>query len=553
MTTFVSILLTLVLSSCFLLVPWPARAADLLFQERDGASVQVLTESQISELNDPFFKLVLKDNLDATDLEAVEDLIQPAISRRQTFVVDEHIASSKLHQTRRSVLVYGGSNKGETIIPGHVMLSVVFSSDSFPASPSIEAMGWDQGRRRFNYYKLDSTGGSGLSWKFRGSSLGADQLSTSERHGTCMACHINGGPVMKELLLPWNNWQSNRDGHEYLIPGKPNSWPVSTTPFLNGRLRGAETLELIILDRVNDFNRARIELGISELQSSPSKQVKNAKQLLSPLFKTSEYNLISSGAKSGLDPFQDNNKSGPSGDIRIPTSFFLNQRIISGGGVTGYQGLGILGSSEFETASQMSFDEYMRVVNDSKLTIGDNEGDARFAWLVPEASHIDNSMINLLIQEGVVTPQFAAAALAVDLEHSVFSKQRESLLEFIPERFNYEPLRPEEEPLKVNRHPDGLTQLVIANLESVSPSPNSAAKIFLDRLRASDPIGLLQKDVDTAVRRFSDNMDKDDPATRALEIQALMDRANEIRRTALTDPVLSRLDESEGLLLPLPR
>ena len=65
-------------------------------------------------------------------------------------------------------------------------------NDQGLAAEDIEALGWDDARSRYNYYKLDRGGGVSSIWKFRGSSVGADAVTATARAGTCMRCHITG-------------------------------------------------------------------------------------------------------------------------------------------------------------------------------------------------------------------------------------------------------------------------------------------------------------------------------------------------------------------------
>jgi hypothetical protein len=65
----------------------------------------------------------------------------------------------------------------------------------------------------------------------------------------------------------------------------------------------------------------------------------------------------------------------------------------------------------------------------------------------------------------VITPHFLAAALSVDLENPVFlSKDRESLLNFIPREFHFKPLSDQINPNKAPRNSadDLLTTAVVA-------------------------------------------------------------------------------------------
>ncbi len=128
------------------------------------------------------------------------------------------------------------------------MLSVAFDSERFADNMRfIEVLAWDNAHGRYNYYKLDQTGtpDQRMSWKFRGSSEDADLLNDADREGTCMQCHINGAPVMKELPFPWNNWHSLQSRADYLTTAAPvaQQWPVSADRRLGTRLNGAERLE----------------------------------------------------------------------------------------------------------------------------------------------------------------------------------------------------------------------------------------------------------------------------------------------------------------------
>ena len=209
-----------------------------LKQLKDREPARSLTAVEFASLGDPLFLLVLKERADVTNLGILEELIQPDLSKRQVFVVDENIADSRRNQGRRSVLTFTGENQN-IILNSNVMLSVFFTSEEFSDTPrQIEAWAWDNSRGRYNYYKMDNTGtpDGRLSWKFRGSSAGADLLSPADRGGTCMACHINGGPVMKELLRPWNNWHSSDSQIVYLQPTAAAAirWPVATSSRLRG-------------------------------------------------------------------------------------------------------------------------------------------------------------------------------------------------------------------------------------------------------------------------------------------------------------------------------
>ena len=209
---------------------------------------------------------------------------------------------------------------------------------------------------------LDSMGSrSSLTWKFRTSSLGADQLSLEDpedRRGTCLGCHINGAPVMKELFFPWNNWHSTASPATYLqrTAAPAERWPVAMAPRLTGEivnfrqhggLASAQILEKNIISAIRQFNTRRINIALKRRDDDGNLdlrdgqlEVMDAKRLLRHLFVTTEFNITTAERKSGLHPFPEETTQGPAGDVVIPDSFFLNVNLIRGGGFSGLTGRG---------------------------------------------------------------------------------------------------------------------------------------------------------------------------------------------------------------------
>jgi hypothetical protein len=462
-------------------------------QLRDGGPVTNMTPAELSRLEDPLFLLVLKNQPQATKLEQIEKLLMGAKGERHLFVVHEDILDAALGQERRSVTAYKGTNQNVRLDP-NVSLSLSFN-DTALDTRSIEAWGWDNRRSRYNYYKLD---GNPLTWKFRGSSVDADQLTPAQRNGTCLACHINGAPVMKELPIPWNNWHSFRSLVAHLSPTAPGHWKIAESLVFRD-LKGAENLETeFVIPSIKQFNGRRIsQLTRQNAAGQPVafpgglNEITDGPRLLRPLFQTTEYNITSAEQLSGLHPLPAAG-TGPTEIVKAPATFFLNANLLAGGGITRYEGLGIPEARAFVDLLQLQPNEYAAVVKRFETKIGGVAGDANFAWLVPEASHVDNEMIDLLVRRGVVTRDFAAAVMLVDLETPVFSKPRESLLSFIPAQFRFRPLNPGDVPAA---HPDALTQAVIAKLKTSGPAASSAAAEFLAALENPNPVELLRQKV----------------------------------------------------------
>jgi hypothetical protein len=551
MLTYLVVIFSLILSLVLAVAPAYAQIPNgVLLNQRPNGQVEPLTPEQQASLGDPFFNLVLKEHADVTSLAEVLDLIQPQPNQRETFVVDEKIADSTRGQSRRAVLAFTGSN-GQPLT-SNVMLSVSFNSERFPNSQPIEGWGWDSQRGRYNYYKLDRTGTPGrFSWKFRGSSDGADLLSPQARQGSCMQCHINGAPIMKELFRPWNNWDSLDFRALYLRPDFRDSWLVASNDIVQ-HLKGAETLELSILPAITQFNRQKV-LRSFVRDSNGMGQVVEGKRLLKPLFVTTEYNIISSDRqKSGLHPFHSVTSDSPSEKVNIPNSFFLNANLISGGTTARYRGLGISQSQSFKDITDVTHQEYKDLITESGVQLGGQPGDAVFAWFVPEPSHVDNDLIDQLMKQGVVTPEFIAAVMAIDLETPVLSAKRQELLDLIPDEFRFQPLPPGADPLTQKRHPDELTQSVIATLESQNPSSDSTAGEFLAILKSDNPIEVLRERVQAYRTNLDSKLNSSNPEIRKAELKRLYDVAIARRQAIQDDQTLSPLNETGDLLFPVP-
>lgn len=524
------------------------------------SSLRLMTQAEHAELGDPFFRLVLDGHADARDLDALEALLQPDPSRRHTFVVSENLLDPQRGHPLRAVIGFTGAHQGQ-VLDANVMLSVGFSTEGFSSRPAfIEAWGWDNFRGRYNYYKLDGEGlPDGLQlWKFRGSSDGADLLSAADRRGTCMACHTNGAPVMKELAFPWNNWHSDRFPVAALRPG--SDWPVAADERLGSRLRGAEALETrFIVPAIDQFNNRRVNAALErrdadgdvQLDAEGRARVMEGPRLLKHLFVTTEINMASANQASNLFPGTPGDR--PDQPVEIPSTFFLDAHLIGGNRPVRLDGLGVLEAARFnqhrmdaeiERPFAVSPDEYRQLVLDSGQRIAEVPGaDTGFAWFVPIASHMDNSMAERLVRRGVVTRRLVAAIAAVDLETPVFSAERQRLLAHVPETFRF---TPGGSPSGDGELPE-LERSIVASLEASDPAPGSPEALFLERLTADDPVALLRQDVVAYRARLATKLS--DPATRPAELRRLFDLAHDRRQEFLAVQIFAPLEES-ALLFP---
>lgn len=265
----------------------------------------------------------------------------------------------------------------------------------------IELIAWDKLKNLFNFYELIGTG-NGAQWFYRGDSgdILADNAhlylnSQGPKFGStlrCSGCHTSGGPIMKEMAAPHNDWWTT-------------SRPLSFSP-------NAVSSELANwvqqLGDASDFSQS-VKVGISKLEGSP--QYQNAKQRISlqatlrPLFCETEINLESDAVPLDKGAHV----------LQIPSASVVNPYLAKGS-------LTINSSS------------YRQLLNDFGMRFPEtNLPDADHGWLVAVKGHSDLVAIQSLLEKGIVTEEFIADVLAVDFEHPLFSAKRCGLVQLIPQ------------------------------------------------------------------------------------------------------------------------
>lgn len=547
-----------------------------LVQLRNADAPKPIPPAELAKLGDPFFNRMLKNHAEVTKLKDVLELIEPDPGKRRVYVVDEEIVDTTATGGRRAVVDFTAAE-----LQGNVMLAPSLTPTRFPGtSQMLEVWGWDDQRGRYNYYRMDSIASDGngnltsgpLTWKFRGSSEDVDLLlpnaekpeldgtesATRLRDGRCFECHINGGPVMKELLRPWNNWHSLDFKAKYLDPHSPGAWPVATLLPAFGKLAQAETLEDPIIQGLRRFNTKRLAALLQRQPGTDDPQtdaggrtlVLDGPRLLRPLFVATELNLISAVDRTGLQRFNAATDFVPELKFNLPNSAFLNVSLIAGGQAPNYAGLKIIEASSFSSFSNLTQEENLKLVKAGGLgLLGRNPGDTHFGWFGPEASHIDNDLVDQCLKRGVITSHFLAAVLAIDLENPVFSARRAGLLKLIPKTFSFTPVTGgEPAALPRDASNDLLTKAVIEKLEFGTPAAGSAEAEFLNLLKSTDAVPLLKQRV-IAYRDRVQAALASTPATRNTELNRLFQRLLRSRDAMLKSPVFSPLDET-GHLFP---
>jgi len=518
-----------------------AQPQEIFCQPIECGTFRVLDDTHKSQLQDPFFRLVLAPRPDVRKLADIEALIMGTEGQRRFFVVSEEIKSSVQPASRRAVIDFVGKN-GTFNLSSDVFLSFSFNSMTFPEAPDLEVLAWDEVNGVYNFYKLDREGEPNQVWKLAATSRNVDTISPQQRAGTCLACHASGFPVMKELRFPWNNWHSGQSRIDYLqqITAPERRWPVAANPhFSPSTFLLGEDFEKSISAAIGRSNSRRFEQLIIK-QTGGKLTVADARRVLRPLFETTEVNLVSAGQQSGLHPLSGTTQVGPSQTIKIPNSFFLMSAVLGGAGVNE--------ANEFQSVAIVQPADYKALIENSGVRItsdltGRIRGDTHFSWFTPEQGFVASNWIATLIENGVVSKAFVAAVAGADLETPVFSKERAMLLKFVPASFTAIP---------GEQYPDTLTRAIIAALETSAPAPGSVAAQFLATLKATDPVAVVRSRVEEYKSRIAQRLGPNaDAPTHAGELQRLFAALIDRRKAMIDHPLFGNLIESEALL-PMP-
>jgi hypothetical protein len=265
----------------------------------------------------------------------------------------------------------------------------------------VELIAWDKKKGMYNFYELIGQGGK-AQWFYRGDS--ADILHDNANidrdvpHGQdkfgkrlrCSGCHASGGPIMKEMASPHNDWWTEARP----LPFGSNCPSSEINKWLEG-----------VVDA--DQLAQNVKTGIQKLEDSPSYRKARAamslQEKLRPLFCENEINLESSPKPSDS-----------AGAVQIPGGFFMNP---------------LLGSPKV-FVPQATYQKYLR---DNSMAFPEtNRSDSDHPWLTPVKGYSDLLAIQTLMNESLIDKAFMTSVLSIDIERPLLSKSRCSLLKLVP-------------------------------------------------------------------------------------------------------------------------
>ena len=296
-----------------------------------------------------------------------------------------------------------------------------------PDNLLLETFVWDPKKNAFNFYEIRGSGQGGV-WFYRGDSYdiqadianlwraydpsqpifmgptAADGTATMPRL-RCSGCHMNGGPIMKELAAPHDSW-----------------W-TTQRPLDLGALRIAPEFVPILANVVSaeEFSKW-VKAGDEKLLGNADYWTKRGalslQEQLRPLFCEQEVNL-----ESDMAPLE-----GSATSIRAPAGAFVDQRLA--GDVQAitidkklYTNALTLFQSQFMDYQSGSFANSVQPIN---------QIDADHAFEVPVKSHSDMLLVQKMIAAGLIDEKFAFDVIAIDMTRPMFSPQRCGLLQLVP-------------------------------------------------------------------------------------------------------------------------
>jgi hypothetical protein len=267
----------------------------------------------------------------------------------------------------------------------------------------IELLAWDPVKEVFNFYELTDDRG-GPKWFYRGDSIDIQndvrllhrqpdpnrpQFGKQLR---CSGCHTAGGPIMKELAAPHNDWWT-----------KARPLPLDK-PRPDAQLASV-LKELVDAEELATSVKAGLDKMAASAKFLQAKQALTLQEQLRPLFCEVELNLESDPA-----PLDDKREQ-----INIPSAFFVNP-LLARGSVS-------VRRAHYDAAlaeAKSSFPETSRA-------------DADHGWLTPVKAFSDALAIDSLVKQGLIDPEFVSDVLAIDLTTPLFSTRRCKLLRLLPD------------------------------------------------------------------------------------------------------------------------
>ncbi|MBL4689518.1 MAG: hypothetical protein JKY37_33325 [Nannocystaceae bacterium] len=371
---------------------------------------------RLDSLNDPFARAVLKATTDGCvtslpEIVAKLEVTEPGCTQSSAIVSEtgqyQTDDGSFLDPNPGYRIVSARGCSGETSRPRWHMMFSNFGASKGRLGGAPEVIAFDEEAGVFNYYLA---GNGGYEW--HGNSIDA----ATEGGNRCGNCHNNGGLIQKELDSPWINWE-----HFDEISGTDEFYEKFETQTV--RIDGEEK-EIQLMGRkgsldgasvenlVEQSTRIYVETGLVPTLLGEKDLAPNVKQLLEPLFCTSEINLQTGGSATG--------------GVTFRSDFFL-AREFSDSDFNG--GIGALKGSGQVRLSEEQYDAAIeRIGQTVKALASAGITDTKRRLTYPERSFVDGAITAQLLKVGVMDEDLISDILMVDFTRPLWSDARCELL-----------------------------------------------------------------------------------------------------------------------------
>jgi hypothetical protein len=431
----------------------PELLSEGVFQFRLGRDPRLISMSaaQISELGDPFARLLLSRN------------VFPLSLRKLLSDLDERNSDPSGLPDQRSFLVADGGKipwTPETAALRREFRFVVTRAARGASQPDLliaastnldsetiflQLIAWDSVHEAYQFYQR-----LGHGWAWAGSSW--DALANDTRGKGPFDSHVNGALVMKELKFPWVNWHSMAASitRDALAPGDP-----LPTESLYQQRGGADKLEMdVVRPGVKRWNEARFR---SLFQNGV---LKRANEFLRQILFTTTVNLTSAP--------EERTQVRPGVPIHLPLSFFINNDAL----------LDTLHILEAVQRPQVDGGIYAQCLQRYDVSISDGEsklpGDTHFVFVVPEPAFEDLVVFQKLLTLKLMSAKLAASLIMVDFQNPVFSERRAVLARHMPNE------------IRLTDSGSDLADQILRSISASSVSPNSPEAEFLENWNVSE-------------------------------------------------------------------
>jgi hypothetical protein len=394
------------------------------FIEGVDPCLQLFSAEDLAQLQDPFAVNVLQKGVGQPDLwpSSVEQVVSfvsavPGFAANQKgYLLGEgsqitaSVAPRDAPRNLRYVITWGANSSP----------SVFFSAaptGTHPGRPAsfLQVIGYDQKKNVFNYYQyisnndvVNNDGQPTRTWSWAGDSTWSRNPQSAGRG--CFACHINGALNMKELIPPWNNWNSSRANISAgnipeAVAQDPLYTALSAADGLQGNFEGLQS-------------RYTQGLVTSSIKNGT---VSNVPALLKRLINTTTIN------------FQSDSKPAPDPNaVQVPPDFFIFHSALT------MQQINLSFTTSPLTITRPMHDAFvsqhkfaLQQPSDYGSTfIYQQPGTTFNAFFVPVPAFEDMVAIREMINQNVIDANFAASVLLVDFPNPVFSAQRSSLIKY---------------------------------------------------------------------------------------------------------------------------